>query len=367
MGKNLKPSERYDQLMTQPGFVRDESQASSVVLLDELLLRLEAHEEPGFLQRLFSRNQSGSSVEGLYLWGGVGRGKTMLMDLFYQSLPDTIRGQRSHFHGFMNQVHHALKQVKGKSDPLALVASDIATNTDVLCLDEFVIIDIGDAMIMAGLLETLFKEGVTLVTTSNAEPSNLYKDGLQRARFLPAIGLLESHCQVVNIDGGEDYRLRYLQQTDLFMVPHGEASTATMQRYLDEHVVPFQESMDHLMINDRQLTVKYCGEDCVWFCFAAICETERSQDDYLELSRLFNTMIISEIPVMDRHSDDAARRFVLLIDVLYDHHVNLICSAAANPQHLYQGKRLAFEFERTASRLIEMQSEDYLQQAHRPL
>ena len=363
----LKPSDRYRELLSQPGFDSDESQLRSVALLDELLLRLANREQPGFWQRLLGAKTADAKVQGLYLWGGVGRGKTMLMDLFYQSLPAQIRGQRSHFHGFMNQVHNALKQYKGEENPLARVGAAIAEDTDVLCLDEFVIIDIGDAMIMAGLLETLFEKGVTLVTTSNAEPARLYHDGLQRARFLPAIDLLQQHCQVVNLDGGEDYRLRYLQQTNLFMVPHDEASVLSIQRYLDEHVIPFQQCPQQLVVNDRVLQPEYCGEDCVWFRFQSICQSDRSQDDYLELSRLFNTLIVSEIPVMDAQSDDAARRFVLLIDVLYDHHVKLICSAAASPHHLYRGKRLAFEFERTASRLIEMQSDVYLQQGHHPL
>ncbi len=363
----MKPSDRYQQLITQPGFVSDESQLAAVRQLDGLLSRLGPRVAPTLFQRLFSRAASSSAGRGLYFWGGVGRGKTMLMDLFYQSLPGDVRGQRTHFHGFMNQVHSALKELKDQQKPLSVVASEIASRVDVLCLDEFVIIDIGDAMIMAGLLETLFAEGVTLVTTSNAKPADLYRDGLQRTRFLPAIALLEQHCEVVNLDGGEDYRLRYLQQTNLYMVPHGEDSVRAIESYLDEHVKPFQQGSEQLVINDRNLQPEYCGEDCVWFRFAAICKTERSQDDYLELSRLFNTLIVTEIPVMNADSDDAARRFVLLIDVLYDHHVKLICSAAANPHHLYQGKRLAFEFERTASRLIEMQSDAYLEQGHQPL
>ena len=363
----MQPSDRYQQLISQPGFVSDASQVAAVEMLDELLTRLGTREEASLWQRLLSRQPARPAGRGLYFWGGVGRGKTMLMDLFYQSLPGDIRGQRSHFHRFMNEVHAALKDLKGQQEPLSLVASAIADRVDVLCLDEFVIIDIGDAMIMAGLLETLFARGVILVTTSNARPADLYRDGLQRARFLPAISLLEQHCQVVNLDGGEDYRLRYLQQTNLYMMPHGDDSIQAIQSYLAEHVKPFQQSTDSLLINDRTLQPEYCGEDCVWFNFEAICKTERSQDDYLELSRLFNTIIVSEIPVMNADSDDAARRFVLLIDVLYDHHVKLICSAAANPHHLYQGKRLAFEFERTASRLIEMQSDAYLEQGHQPL
>lgn len=366
MGNDLKPSERYRALISQPGFVSDGSQQHAAELFDDLQNRLSSRQRPSLWQHLFSRKAINSPVRGLYLWGGVGRGKTMLMDLFYQALPTGIKAQRCHFHSFMNQVHGALQKLTHQQDPLARVAGDIADSIDVLCLDEFVIIDIGDAMIMAGLLETLFASGVTLVTTSNAHPDDLYRDGLQRARFLPAIGLLQQHCQVINLDSGEDYRLRYLQQTNLYMVPHDAASAASIQRYLDEHVIAFQQAANSLIINDRALQPEYCGEDCVWFRFEAICKTQRSQDDYLELARVFNTLIVSEIPVMDAQSDDAARRFVLLVDVLYDHHVKLICSAAASPQRLYHGNRLAFEFERTASRLIEMQSDQYLQQAHRP-
>lgn len=348
----------------QPGFEADPSQSQSLTLLDDLSHRLASRKPPAFWRTLLKREHSSQPIRGLYLWGGVGRGKTMLMDLFYQSLAPAVRGRRSHFHGFMNEVHASLRQMKDQQDPLSLVAASIAANTDVLCLDEFVIIDIGDAMIMAGLLQGLFDKGVTLVTTSNVQPANLYRDGLQRARFLPAIALLETHCEVVNIDGGEDYRLRHLQQTNLYMVPHDDTSHAAIQHYLDDYVIPFQQTSDSLVINDRPLQVEYCGEDCVWFRFASICKTERSQHDYLELSRLFNTLIVSDITVMGAQDDDAARRFVLLIDVLYDHHVKLVCSAAAFPHHLYIGKRLAFEFERTASRLIEMQSDSYLKQGH---
>ena len=360
----VKPSQKYRELMRQPGFVADAAQRRTVGLLDELHARLSDLPEPSWWQRLVPGRARPAAIRGLYLWGGVGRGKTLLMDLFYQALGDELPRQRAHFHGFMNRVHAQLKRLTDTRHPLRQVARDFAAETRVLCLDEFVIIDIGDAMIMAGLLETLFAEGVVLVTTSNVAPADLYKDGLQRARFLPAIDLLEHNCDVVNVDGDEDYRLRFLQQTDLYRVPHGLETDDAIRAYLAEHVIPVQRLRPELVVNGRILQPKFCAEDTVWFHFAELCETARSQNDYLELARLFNTLILTDIRQLGEHDDDAARRFVLLIDVLYDHHVKLMCSAAVNPDELYRGKRLEFEFERTASRLIEMQSEQYLAQAH---
>jgi cell division protein ZapE len=286
------------------------------------------------------------------------------MDLFYQSLPAKIASERTHFHSFMNRIHASLRQHRNIENPLQQVAKDIASQTRVLCLDEFVIIDIGDAMIMAGLLEALFAEGVVLVTTSNAAPARLYHDGLQRARFLPAIDLISQHCKVVNLDGQLDYRLRFLQQTDLYSVPHDSETEVAIRDYLAQHVVPVQVEQAELTINGRVLEHQFCAEDTVWFNFTELCESTRSQNDYLELARIFNTLILTDIRQMDKIDDDVARRFVLLVDVLYDHHVKLICSAAARPEQLYLGARLSFEFERTASRLIEMQSQEYLEQAH---
>ena len=357
----MKPSLKYKQLMQQPGFESDQAQLHAIDLLDALHQRLLDQPKSTWWRKWMGGE---AAVSGLYLWGGVGRGKTLLMDMFYQSLPDEVASERSHFHGFMNQVHLALKRIEQKGNPLRQVALDIAARIRVLCLDEFVIVDIGDAMIMAGLLEILFEQGVVLVTTSNAAPVDLYKNGLQRARFLPAIDMIGRHCQVENLDGGQDYRLRLLQKTDLYRVPHDEQVDAQIRQYLDEHVAPMQAIQQQLEVNGRQLQFQYCAEDTIWFSFSELCETTRSQNDYLELARLFNTLVLTGIPVMDGQSDDVARRFVLLIDVLYDHQVKLICSAAAAPDALYLGKRLAFEFERTASRLIEMQSGEYLAQGH---
>lgn len=360
----MKPSEKYTALMQQPGFVVDPAQQSSVALLDDLYERIVDAEPVLWWQRIFSPRGTYQPLKGLYFWGGVGRGKTLLMDIFYQSLPDHVARERTHFHSFMNRVHARLNELEDTEHPLRQVANDIAAETQVLCLDEFVIIDIGDAMIVAGLLQALFAEGVVLVTTSNAAPEKLYKDGLQRARFLPAIDLLGRHCDIVNLDGEEDYRLRFLAQTDLYRVPHDADTEAEIQQYLAEHIAPMQIVQRELTINGRRLVPRYCAEDTVWFEFTELCETARSQDDYLELARFFNTLILTEIRQLSAADDDVARRFVLLIDVLYDHHVKLICSAATSPDQLYQGKRLAFEFERTASRLIEMQSPQYLAKGH---
>ena len=350
--------------MRQPGFVADESQQQALLLLDELYDKLATAAVSAGWRGWFSKRQRVEPVRGLYFWGGVGRGKTLLMDLFYQSLPASVDSRRTHFHSFMNQVHAALRQKNNQQNPLQEIARDIAAATQVLCLDEFVIIDIGDAMIMTGLLQALFDAGVVLVTTSNAAPRDLYRDGLQRARFVPAIELIEAHCRVFNLDGGNDYRLRFLQQTDLYSIPHDAAAEAKIRDYLAQHVTPLQSERQELEINGRKLDYRYCAEDTVWFSFADLCESTRSQNDYLELARFFNTLIVTDIRRMDKTDDDVARRFVLLIDVLYDHHVKLICSAATSPRQLYAGKRLRFEFERTASRLIEMQSSEYIAQAH---
>ena len=362
----MKPSEKYIEIIELSGFSVDSEQQHAVELLDDLHLRmgqLSQISTTSWWQDLIPSKKKLATTTGIYFWGGVGRGKTFLMDIFFQSLPGEKK-MRTHFHDFMNQTHLALKEKSNLENPLKVVALELAERINILCLDEFVIIVIADAMIMAGLLESLFQSGVVLVTTSNAQPQALYRDGLQRARFLPAIDLIGQHCQVVNLDGGEDYRLLGLQQTDLYTVPHSPQATITIERYLKDHVTPIQQAKGNLCINNREIAFQVCAEDTVWFSFSELCKTTRSQNDYLELARLFNTLIVSEIEVMSHMQDDVARRFVLLIDVMYDHRVKLICTAAARPENLYLGKRLAFEFERTSSRLIEMQSQQYLAQAH---
>jgi cell division protein ZapE len=362
----MNPSNKYSNIIKEYGYITDDAQQHVLTLLDKLqsaLVHRSVTWPERWWQKIAFRRKSSSPMRGIYLWGGVGRGKTFLMDIFFQCLPIESK-RRVHFHQFMNEVHLSLGQMGNTQNPLRQVAKELSEKTSVLCLDEFVIVDIADAMIISGLLEAMFEQAVVLVTTSNNLPQNLYHDGLQRARFLPAIELIKKHCQVINLDGGHDYRLRGLLQTHMYMVPHSPTVQVEINSYLSEHVSPYQTQATTISINDRVLHFQHCAEDTIWFNFAQLCKTTRSQSDYLELARLFNTLILTDIEVMSSQSDDVARRFVLLIDVLYDHHVVLICSAAARPEELYLGKRLAFEFERTASRLLEMQSQQYLAQAH---
>lgn len=362
----MKPSEKYTQFVEKSGYETDRNQIEAMHLLDDLVEQLQRRREaknPSWLQRLVGRRSTIEDTRGIYFWGGVGRGKTFVMDVFYQCLEDT-RKSRRHFHGFMNDVHKSLKQNAGLENPLKSIGGKIAAEIDVLCLDEFIVTDIGDAMILSGLLDALFAQGVVLVTTSNSPPQDLYHDGLQRARFLPAIDLISRYCRVVNLDSGKDYRLQGLQQTDLYTVPHSEAANNGIRRYLEDHLALGLSEQQSLNVNGRDIAVEACVEDTIWFSFSSLCKTNRSQTDYLEIARMFNTLIITDIEVMSSLQDDIARRFVLLIDVMYDHRVKLICTAAADAENLYEGKRLSFEFERTSSRLIEMQSQQYLSEAH---
>lgn len=303
-------------------------------------------------------------LTGLYLWGGVGRGKTYLMDTFYDCLPFPEK-RRMHFHRFMHSVHGQLKQVRDEQNPLKLVARDFAADARVLCFDEFFVSDITDAMILAGLLEALFEHGVTLVATSNIPPEDLYRDGLQRERFVPAIRLLQQHTRVLNVDGGTDYRLRYLEQAEIYHAPLDEAA----ERMLEEEfrrLAPEEGKRDcSITIEGRRIPVRALADDVVWFDFHAVCDGPRSQTDYIEISREFHTVFVSNVPVLDMTMENQARRFISLVDEFYDRKVKLIITAAAEPEHLYQGKRLRFEFERTISRLQEMQSRDYLARPHR--
>ncbi len=299
---------------------------------------------PGGLLRLRSRTPA---PRGLYLWGGVGRGKTLLMDLFFATLAGAPpASERSHFHHFMRDVHAALGSIKQREKPLDLVAQRLAGRTRVLCLDEFFVADIADAMILAGLLEGLFKRGVTLVTTSNVPPQALYRDGLQRQSFLPAIELLQSHLDVLHLDGGVDYRLRQLEQAPTYLDSQAaDAGAALAQRF-------------------AALAGGGAGGPAA--LSIELCDGPRSQHDYIELARLYHTLVIANVPVFDEFNENAARRFILLIDELYDRGVKIVVSAAAAPTALYRGAKLRFEFERAASRLVEMQTQQYLAGAHRP-
>jgi cell division protein ZapE len=304
-------------------------------------------------------------LRGLYLWGGVGRGKTMLMDWFYESLRFPRR-ERSHFYRFMRQVHAELRSVKRRSQPLETVAQRLAQSARIICLDEFFVADIADAMILAGLFEGLFRRGVTLVATSNTAPQDLYKDGLQRERFLPAIELIQRHVDAVHLDGGVDYRLRQLEQAPTYLDSSREETAAELRRRFAALAGDSAAGPRVLSIEDRGIAAVAVGAGMVWFEFNELFEGPRSQNDYIELARLYHTIFISNIPIFTSADEDAARRFIAALDEFYDRGVKIVVSAAAAPAALYRGDRLQLEFQRAASRLVEMQTQHYLSGPHRP-
>ena len=302
-------------------------------------------------------------VRGAYLWGGVGRGKTWLMDLFFDALGDLPRN-RLHFHRFMQLVHGELTGIHGKSDPLRLIARRMAQDWRLLCLDEFNVVDIGDAVILAGLLRSLFEENIVLVTTSNVVPDSLYRDGIQRASFLPAIDLLNERTQVVELGGGRDYRRQVLEQAQVYHPPLGDATDRRLLAEFERLSSTQRVGPGELMINNRSMPYRLRDEGMVWFDFEALCGPPRSQNDYIELARCHQTVFLSDIPVMGGSRDDRTRRFIFLIDEFYDRRVKLVVSAEAPIQRLYVGERLAFEFQRTMSRIMEMQTPAFLGRPH---
>ncbi|MBK1852123.1 AFG1 family ATPase [Marinobacter sp. 1-4A] len=366
---NQTPWQRYQKDLERPEFHKDPAQADAVQRLQTLYDKLvEAESERSKpvtkLRRKFKKGKE-EPVKGLYFWGGVGRGKTYLMDTFYESLPFK-RKMRVHFHRFMQRVHQELKSFKGEKNPLDLVAKKFADEVRVICFDEFFVSDIGDAMILATLMEGLFKRGVTLVCTSNIIPDGLYKDGLQRARFLPAIALVNKYTDVVNVDGGVDYRLRTLEQAELYYSPLGADADASLRQSFEALAVEAGKHSKSMEINGRKIPAQAHADDVVWFDFKDVCDGPRSQNDYIEMARQFHAILISNVPVLGGDKDDQSRRFVNMIDEFYDRNVKVIISAAAPITELYSGGRLSFEFERTESRLLEMQSQEYLEAPHKP-
>ncbi len=357
------PLKRYEDLVAEGCLTHDPDQRRLLVHFQDLFARLQAN-RPGLLSRLKKRYPQ---VTGLYLHGSVGRGKTMLMDLLAESLDEAgIDAWRIHFHRFMDTIHDRLRLQDQRRDPLKAVAAGVADRTRVLCFDEFHVSDIGDAMILGVLLEELFSRGVTLVATSNTAPSDLYAGGLQRERFLPAIAAIERHCLIETLDGAEDYRLRELIRHPVYHHPADERAQAELAEEFQALAAGEQISGAPLKIRGHTIQPLKRAGSVVWFDFATLCEGPRAAADYIELARRFGTLILSDIPQMGEQDNNAARRFIHLVDECYDRAVKLIVSAATDPTELYNGKRLAAPFERTSSRLIEMQSREYLELAHRP-
>lgn len=365
----MTPLEHYQQDLKQDGFVHDPAQEEAVRHLQRLYEDLlAADQKKGGLASLFSFGKKPKEpCQGLYFWGGVGRGKTYLVDTFYDCLPFEDK-MRTHFHRFMKRVHAELKTLDGQKNPLITVARRLAGEARVICFDEFFVSDITDAMILAGLMEELFKNGVTLVATSNIIPDGLYENGLQRARFLPAIALLNKYTDVVNVDSGVDYRLRVLEQAELYHTPLDESARVTMEKNftsLAPDAAQIREDY-HLEVEGRSIPYLKVCEDIVWFDFKALCDGPRSQNDYIELAREFHTVLLSDVPQMGRAVDDQARRFINMVDEFYDRGVKLIMSGATPLLELYTEGKLEFEFQRTLSRLQEMQSSEYLAREHKP-
>ncbi|ENR6207409.1 MULTISPECIES: cell division protein ZapE [Serratia] len=372
----LSPLSRYQQALDAGEYQADEVQRRAVTQLDRIyqaLLQKPAASAPagglrGKLSRLLGKGGDTAPqrpVQGLYMWGGVGRGKTWLMDMFFHSLPGD-RKMRLHFHRFMLRVHEELTELQGRENPLEIVADGFKAETDVLCFDEFFVSDITDAMLLATLLQALFARGITLVATSNIPPDDLYRNGLQRARFLPAIDLINEYCDVMNVDAGIDYRLRTLTQAHLYLTPLSDQTRETLDRMFVKLAGKAGENAPVLQINHRPLQAIRSVDGVLAVDFHTLCEEARSQLDYIALSRLYHSVILYNVRVMGPLKENTARRFLALVDEFYERHIKLVIGAEASMFEIYQGVQLKFEFQRCLSRLQEMQSEEYLKLPHLP-
>ncbi|NWB66918.1 cell division protein ZapE [Pseudomonas sp. I8001] len=364
----MTPLERYQADLKRPEFFHDAAQETAVRHLQRLYddLVQASQNKPGMFSKLFGKKDH-TPVKGLYFWGGVGRGKTYLVDTFFEALPFKEK-VRTHFHRFMKRVHEEMKTLPGEKNPLTIIAKRFSEEARVICFDEFFVSDITDAMILGTLMEELFKNGVTLVATSNIMPDGLYKDGLQRARFLPAIALIKQNTDIVNVDSGVDYRLRHLEQAELFHYPLNEVAQESLRKSFRALTPECTQAIenDKLIIENREIIALRTCDDVAWFEFRELCDGPRSQNDYIELGKIFHAVILSGVEQMSVTTDDIARRFINMVDEFYDRNVKLIISAEVELKDLYTGGRLNFEFQRTLSRLLEMQSHEFLSRAHKP-
>jgi cell division protein ZapE len=368
----MTPKQRYHQDLEKKIINPDSAQAMAVEALERLYVEFSAYLQPQKPQkRTLLAKLTGKGLEkrptpqGIYLWGGVGRGKTYLMDAFFEALPHPKK-KRLHFHRFMHRVHDELGQLNDVSDPLLIVAERLKSEADILCFDEFFVSDITDAMILGILFEALFAQGMILVATSNIPPHELYRNGLQRARFMPAIQLIEQQCQVINVDSGIDYRLRTLEHADIYHFPNDTLATEHLQGYFTQLVGHTwgEHCTDFIEVNHRKIHVLNSANGVLYATFEQLCQTARSQNDYIELSKIYNTVLLGDVKQMGSLLDDAARRFIALVDEFYERKVKLIISAEVALESLYVSGQLDFEFKRCCSRLIEMQSREYLAKEH---
>ena len=363
----MRPTETYQSELKHNGFVVDPAQKQAVDALQQLYddLLKNTGSGRGLIKQLTGllTGSGPTPVTGLYIWGDVGRGKTWLMNLLYEALPFEQK-LRLHFHHFMIEVHEKLASLQMRKNPLIHVARQFAADYRVVFLDEFIVTNITDAMLLSGLLKAMFDNGVTLVATSNRIPDDLYKNGLQRERFLPAIDLIKQHTRILHLDGGTDHRIALLEKDDIYYSPiTAETDHQLTQRM--QSLAPGSIAEDHVLtINKRPIKTVMHADEIAWFVFDALCDSPRATPDYIQLARDYHTIILSNVPVMDEEMDDKARRFIYLIDELYDRGVKLVISADAAPEKLYTGEMLKFAFKRTSSRLVEMRSNEYLEQPH---
>lgn len=359
---NLSPAQRYEKALQSGQFSPDAEQAKAVAELQRIWQEINDQQQAA--KSFFARFRKTVPPKGVYMWGGVGRGKTWLMDQFFESL--TIeRKMRMHFHHFMQYVHRELNQLSGQRNPLDTVADQIAKQAQVICFDEFFVSNVPDAMILGDLFQKLFQHGITLVATSNIAPDGLYKNGIHRNRFLPTIALVEQNCNILNVDSGVDYRLRVLKQSDLFKSPLNEAHDQWLEERFHSLILGQTVHHDSININNRSIATVAYTEDVLWCDFAELCLKPRSPADFIEIANTYGTVLVSRVPHLHDVLADATRRFIYLVDEFYDRRVKLILTSQDSIIDLYQGEKLAFEIERTRSRLLEMQSEDYLLAEHR--
>lgn len=365
----ITPWQKYQQDLEDPDFHFDPAQENAVKelqrLYDELTQPKKKLTWRVKLSSAFGKGMHKPSIQGLYFWGGVGRGKTYLVDTFFECLPFE-RKMRIHFHRFMHRVHEEMKSLSGESDPLKIVADRFYKEAKVICFDEFFVSDITDAMILGTLMQELFARGICLVATSNIIPDQLYKNGLQRARFLPAIELLNMNTRVVNVDSGVDYRLRTLEQAEIYHYPLDQRATENLHRYFKQLAPEAGCDGRDILIEGRKIPSIHDADGVVMFEFRALCDGPRSQTDYMEISRCYHTVLLANVEQMDEKRDDVARRFIAMVDEFYERNVKLIISAEVSMDQLYLDGRLTFEFRRCLSRLKEMQSHDYLATQHLP-
>ena len=363
----MTPWEKYQDDLSLIDFQYDAAQENAVNELQRLYDELtNPGRKPSWrlkIKQAFGKGMSKPSIQGIYFWGGVGRGKTYLVDTFYECLPFQNK-MRVHFHRFMHRIHEELTLLSGKEDPLKIIAKKLSTEAKVICFDEFFVSDITDAMILGTLMEELFSHGIVLVATSNIIPDRLYHNGLQRARFLPAIELINQNTRVVNVDSGVDYRLRTLERAEIYHYPLDDDATTNLQTYFTQ-LAPEEGYFDiNINVAGRHIGAMREADGVVMFTFRSICDGPRSQSDYIEISRCYHSVLIANVEQMGASCDDVARRFIAMVDEFYERKVKLIMSAEVSMENLYSEGRLNFEFQRCLSRLQEMQSREYLASQH---